>query len=309
MDYWRALVTVTEPVLKLTIYELPLEIIDEIARRLPDEQTQSQFALTCRLFHDGYTQRDRLFTKLLTYVLSGEQVKAEWILKRYPDFLLRKIDFTDPWTKKTFNHKSVFQYAFWAKDRHMYNMMLDCLPQNEQGEEIRKGLLEQAKELTEHFDFTPLIRTLQIYVDNFVAWGRSKRTLHWCTVVGLAQQNLPVHVRQEYCNPDRLFYPVPDFTEPFLIRSLRFYNWASSTWMNWDCGLTGLGSDFAIGARGSVRRERSCEVGHQAVKFDLKAVTALSKVRTADLSSFMQRLQTSIQKPDDVQAVSSQITP
>ncbi|KTC95854.1 hypothetical protein Lgee_2234 [Legionella geestiana] len=284
----------TEEDLKQTIDQLPAEILHKIAGLLPNEQTRSQFVLTCRLFHDSYTLSDRLFPILLTVVLSGEQHKAERILKQYPQLLLRKTNFTDPWTKEIFKDKSVFQYAVWAMDNQMYTMMLDCLPQNEQGEEIRKGLLEQAEAQKEHFSFQPLITALQTYVDNFEAWDWPHRRAHWCNIVGGAQRDLPAHVRHEYCHPTRKFASVPGFTDNVLPRSLRFYNWVTRSWLNWDRGTRGLGTDCAI-FRGELPHAVASTSGVGGFTLDLAAVTALCEVRTADLISLRQRLQDPIQ--------------
>jgi len=303
----------------ISIDELPLEIISEIANRLPDEQTRSKFALTCRLFHNAKsaTQSDSLFPKLLTYVLYGEQDKAERILKQYPELLLRRTDFTDPWTKKSFKDTSVFQYALWVKDTRMYNMMLDCLPQNEQGEEIRKSLLEQAKAQTEHFDFTPYIRALQTWVDNFDAWDEPNREANWCGKVGWAQKDLPAHVCQEYCSRDHLFYPIPDFTRKRLTRSLQFYNWVFKTWENWR-PWTGLGWEFAFvrgwadGRQWGVSSDMLGGVNQPRLRNvinDLAVMTALSEVRTADIGFLMQRLQRPIYKPDDTLGPASLVIP
>jgi hypothetical protein len=258
--------------------------------------------------------RQNLTDTLIEHVAHGRQDEAKAILENHPKLLLetgKAIDIAgNPWMG------TAFQYAVWAMDTHMYTMMLDCLPQNEQGEEIRKTLSEQAKEQTEHFDFQPLITALQTYVDNFDAWDWPQREEHWCKVVGLAQQSLPAHVRHEYCNPDHSFHPTPSFTEKVLTRSLKVYNWASSTWLNWDGGLLGLGGDFAITWAASPldgeafhARAAARPAAVATARHDLAAITALCEVRKAGLITLMQRLQSPIQKPEDVsQAPTSMIS-
>ena len=67
-------------------------------------------------------------------------------------------------------------------------------------------------EHSRHFDLTPLKSALQDYVDGYDNW---ERTSNWDAMkaawmqVGLAQRDVPVHVINEYCRPDRSFVPVP----------------------------------------------------------------------------------------------------
>ncbi|OYV54396.1 MAG: hypothetical protein B7X00_01380, partial [Legionella sp. 21-45-4] len=68
--------------------------------------------------------------------------------------------------------------------------------------------------------------------------------------VGLAQRDLPVHVVNEYCRPDRSFDPLPAFNEDKLPRVLTYYHFKSGL----DVPLfplvvsdsSGLGVDFAL---------------------------------------------------------------
>ncbi|MGQ3891117.1 hypothetical protein [Legionella sp. CNM-4043-24] len=241
--------------------------------------------------------REHLTATLIEHVAHGRQDEAKDILDQFPELLLETGTVTDIGGNH-FQGITAFKYALWAMDTHIYTMMLDCLPEGDQGGEIRGDLLAQATTQIEHFDFKPLITALQTYVDNFDGWDSTQREAHWHKVVGLAQQSLPAHVRHEYCNPGRSFYPAPGFTEKVLTRSLWFYHLASSTWLNWDSRLLGLGSDFAIVRARGLRAGMCCAcVG--AARADLAAITALYEVRTADLTTLMQRLQSPIQKPED----------
>ncbi|WP_133141129.1 hypothetical protein [Legionella quateirensis] len=245
--------------------------------------------------------KENLTKTLLDHVAYGLQDEAKAILVKYPEILLEiesVIDIGDEPFKGT-----AFQYAVWALDTHMYTMMLDCLPQNEQGEFIRKKLLKQFEAQTEHFDFKPLITALDTYVDNYDTWDAKQREEHWCKVVGGAQQKLPAHVRHEYCNPDRSFYPVPDFTEKVLTRSLRIFHWDSGNWMEWGRGLVGLGVDFAIALFQSSSPLSLSRPIQDITLADAAAMRALCQVRTADLDALRERLQRPIQKLDDVQGI------
>ena len=67
---------------------------------------------------------------------------AEDLLKQSPEFLLERGDITD-WGGRTFKHITAFEYALWAKDFKMLEMMLSCIPNTFDGDEIRAALLEQ----------------------------------------------------------------------------------------------------------------------------------------------------------------------
>ena len=67
---------------------------------------------------------------------------AEDLLKQSPEFLLERGDITD-WGGRTFNNITAFEYALWAKDFKMIEMMLSCIPDTSVGNEIRAALLEQ----------------------------------------------------------------------------------------------------------------------------------------------------------------------
>ena len=72
---------------------------------------------------------------------------AEDLLKKSPEFLLSRGNVTD-WAGRTFKNITVFEYALWAKDFKMIQMMLDCIPATSEGDEIRAQLLEQYKHVT-----------------------------------------------------------------------------------------------------------------------------------------------------------------
>ena len=272
----------------------------------------------------GLFQPDRhqeMANKLLLQVIRGEQDKAEKILKIRPDLLLMTGTATD-YSGRTFA-TTAFRAALWALDtRYMCNMMLDCLPDSQEGEAIKQGIMNQFKthaaegldyELNgvtiheTHYDFSPIKAALQTYVDKYPNWkaaSNSDAMRHqWCKVVGLAQRYFPAHVAQHYCDPAESFYPTPAFNKKTFVRSLEFYNAVRGRAEFWFAPISptsGLGVDFgivvldsgAVAARGAgdqaVWHPRTC---------DLAALTALCEVRTANLVPLMQRLEGPIQKP------------
>ena len=102
-------------------------------------------------------------------------------------------------------------------------------------------------------DLEPLISALQRYVDGYDNWAR---TQNWDAMkaawmeVGLAQRDIPVHVLNEYCHPDRSFNPRPEFNEERLPRNIRFYNFNTGVegplFPLVISDSSGLGVDFAL---------------------------------------------------------------
>jgi hypothetical protein len=67
---------------------------------------------------------------------------ARDLLIKSPEFLLERGNITD-WSGRTFLNITAFEYALWAKDFKMLEMMLSCIPKTSDGDEIRAALLEQ----------------------------------------------------------------------------------------------------------------------------------------------------------------------
>ena len=102
----------------------------------------------------GFTQENLLYavtrgmeSKNVNLERQPADVFAADILGRYPEYLLEKSDITD-WGGRTFKNITAFEYALWAKDFKMIEMMLKCIPETEAGNEIRAGLREQYEQVT-----------------------------------------------------------------------------------------------------------------------------------------------------------------
>jgi hypothetical protein len=162
-----------------------------------------------------------------------------------------------------------------------------------------------------HFDLTPLKQALKTYID---AHNQSpKQTdadwealdMLWVTV-GLPQRDVPAHIAQEYCHPDRSFEEVSenpsllDATNPNnLVRQLKFYNWdtgANDSWFTRDSysSNSGLGFSFAILRFVAGAAYGRCGVGRGAGRscsgLDLAAIEAIDKARTDDLKQALANL-------------------
>ena len=157
-----------------------------------------------------------------------------------------------------------------------------------------------------HFDLTSLKDALQQYVDSYDSCkgGNNLDAMRaaWMEV-GILQRDLPVHVVNEYCHPDRSFDPTPEFNEKALPRSLIFYNCK----MHSEQALfplvvsdtAGLGVNFTLargmggvhGAGGRWLAYGMARPGYMDSQGDLWAISRLDEVRTVDLTRSRENLQ------------------
>jgi hypothetical protein len=207
-----------------------------------------------------------ILEKFLLCVARGEQDKAERLLKiaQKPGgtppstWLLGVSTFTD-YSGRIFNC-TAYEYAYWAKDIHMCQM-LERYMDAETKVEILKRItaMERIDEATRkpvglaykqhgrihrsaHFDLTPLKQALQDYTNSYDlnllkyvlekcesgecsynAWEASKSWYDASTAwlkVGLAQRDVPVHIANEYCHPSHSFGSTRQFNGPTLLRQL-----------------------------------------------------------------------------------------
>lgn len=217
---------------------------------------------------------------------------------------------------RTFNI-SAFEYAFWARDKHFWTLMLDCIPHNKVGIAIIEELITQLeniekhrityelkvktktgefqiKTITEkHFDFeNTIIKELQEYVNmvkkDKVNWNEAD--IKWCKGVGQAQNLFPMHVVHEYC-ADRPFDPVPDFklAPKELKQQLYNYTVRPGRYEHWFAIDSGRGFSFAVYKAGLRRAALGGARG--AGGLDLSAIKALCEERTKDCGLLRQQLE------------------
>ncbi|AHE66225.1 hypothetical protein [Legionella oakridgensis] len=247
--------------------------------------------------------------KLLGHIVRGEHDAVRTILNNDVSLMFKKDRITDC-SGRTFEHISAFEYALWALDKHMWTMMLHCIPQNEEGKAVLAKLLSQyEKVITEgvtyrfheetitekHFDFAnTIIKELQTQVDStnvpgIKNWDAINK--QWREGVGGAQKLLPMHVVYEYCS-DKPFYPVPHFTSQPK-SSKQFYNWLTRKHENWFSSNSKLGVDFAIlkglDSRQPAQGSRSVPYGRALL--DLAAMRALYEIRTIDFINLKSQLE------------------
>jgi len=295
---------------------LPREIAQETAKHL-SEADRVNLGSGSRGMRSMYQEKP-LLDKFLQRVAYGMQDKVEQIFTlvyrdnaaKIQEALRYQGQFTD-YSGRTFNC-SAYEYAYWAKDTHMRRMLERYMDEETKAIILARittnaeiGLSYQqngAEHRTPHFDLTPLKEAYQRYLSNFNAWYAANKwraiAAAWLAV-GLAQRDVPVHVAQEYCRPDRSFHPCPEFNEASLPRVLTFTNWETPRggfWFPLPGPSSGLGYDFSF-FRGPDREELAACDGAWARKwsngprFDAAAITRLDEVRTAQLTQSREYLQ------------------
>ncbi len=265
--------------------------------------------------------------QLLWYVVSGEQVKAEEMLKQNPKYLLKRGSVIDM-SGRHFNNITPFELVLWNMDvRYMAGMMLKCIPENEDGIEIRKKLLLQFDDVEEngvsytlkgkkykesHFSYQPLIDALNRYSYLYFCYyypvfgdeeedlDEDSVTRFWCEDVGSEQLMLTIEGRNQYCHLTRSLYGdiLPTFDEEVLGRNLKFSSMGEDKELVWDSRLVGLGTNFAI-LRDEVDKALCTDLNQDPgeSRYSSKdgiAIERLSKVRTQDLLLLRNKLEESI---------------
>lgn len=246
------------------------------------------------------------------------QEKMALILKTYPELLCVQGTLKDI-SGAIFYNVTIFQYALWSGDvRYIANMMLDSLPNNEEGERIRVSLVEQTNRLMTHgisyqrgdethtetqFSLKALTKALITYYYLHDQWSINRRERFWCINIGKLQAMLPAHIRHHYCDPEESFCNKPDFQKNTLIRSLSLNIIVKETTGNWNDSLTGLGSEFAIQSSPNANKgAETWRIGgdRNRILMDLNALTTLDDTRTKiDLPKLLQRLETPIQAVEE----------
>lgn len=182
-----------------------------------------------------FREQDAAKSRLIQYVADGEQDQAARVIREHPEYLLFKGNVTDK-SGRTFTNISAFQYALWAMDvRYMCGMMIDCLPRTSEGEAIKDQLLPQYNALErdgvnyslrgenhneKHYDMGPLINALETYCSENWTIGGDEQKDYWHKTIGKLQYDVPVHVAQHYCVPNKTLEDQSPFKEENFERTL-----------------------------------------------------------------------------------------
>jgi hypothetical protein len=130
----------------------------------------------------------------------------------------------------------------------------------------------------------------------------------WVESVGRVQRQVPAHIAQEYCHPERSFEEVTenksllDASNPGnLKRQFKFFNYNTredDLWFTTDSHGSNSGLDFSIGILRGGREGRLAAAGNnlwralrgEQASFDLAAIEAIDKMRTSDLKQSLDNL-------------------
>ena len=267
---------------KNTITDLPQDTLMKSVEYLLNKDLAS-FAAVSKGYH-GIFKPMLEINKLLLHVARGEQDQAEAMLSNNPDLALASGSVIDL-SKRRFANITAFQYALWAMDWHMWRMLLKYLPTPEAAAQAR-DLKEVGTDYGPHFDLNELPKALNTFIEDYDRWNDVERIHHWCKVVGGAQRLLPAHVVNEYCHPDRSFYPTPTFTDtdtPLPRTRAIYVNKADDEWFSVLYSGGRIGDSFAV-ARGWRGMPYWVPCGLTAARSDHVALQSLSTVRTQQLT-------------------------
>ena len=288
------------------------EQLNDVLKKLPDAQKNE-------LMKEPKVKKLQA-QKFLDYVARGQQKEAGDLLKTMNPFqlLLQSGTFTD-YSGRTFDC-TAYEYAYWAKDKHMLRLLERYITQDE---DVKKELFERCTEIennglnytqdgqnknSEYFDFIPLKTALNAYADGLDEWIEDNNTTAineaWMNV-GKAQRDVPAHVADEYCRPDRSFAPTLNFDEDNLPRHTPYYNCITQTNEFWYPSMVsesaGLGVNLAVFRGGHDTATAALSVrgggGKLIALIDLTALNQLDKARTEDLKKSLEALKPS--EPND----------
>lgn len=219
--------------------------------------------------------------EFLRLVAEGEQDKAEAMLKKNPTLALISGNVTDL-SKRTFKDITAFQYAVWALDWHMWEMIRKYLPDEaakEQAEGFETGDWIKSHGIHAQYLLDNLVKALQNTIDLYGAKKFPECNNTWVNQAGGAQLLLPAHVINEYCHPTRSFYPLPNFRDTAVIPRTRKVDEGE-----WFGKLTGK----IVYCRANVPcmhvlawGEFGGEVLPELVSMDRDSISAISVIRTA----------------------------
>ncbi|WP_298623966.1 hypothetical protein [uncultured Legionella sp.] len=277
---------------------LPNELILNIGNQLPNMESRNAFTLTCQRFYHGY-QPERLFPVLLKNVTESNLGKVKLILEQYPTLLLRYGTIADP-TGRVFKRITAFQYALWAMDlKDMCRLILDSIPKDKTGNELRYSLLCQLQEIEEQgiayekagikynehsFNWLPLKEMLSVYIRSWPDWNVDEIKKYWCETIGKEQKDFPISIRHFYCGHrevvlDRLI----------IKRTLLLHDYTNKSEIKWDKDLDGLGVRFAI--RQSRKRGAWVTADLATAKNDLLRINLFDECNKKELERIKKELQ------------------
>lgn len=95
--------------------------------------------------------KNKATSKVIWHIVRGEEKQARQILNGNPhllEILTTRRNVKD-YSGRVFKNVLPLEIIYWTRDRFMAQMLYDCIPRNDTGEEIRQILLEQYYALSE----------------------------------------------------------------------------------------------------------------------------------------------------------------
>ena len=248
--------------------------------------------------------------KFVTHVAKGEQDEAEAMLRQNRRLALGKGRAVEH-CGRIFENITGLQYAVWALDWHMWEMIKAYMTPDAITEQLHEQeTITNSQGQGAYFDLTLLIEAMSRYSVSNKKWlslqgdaaNKLARTVLkpiWFNEIIPAQKKFPAHIAQEYCHPDRSFVPIPNFDEKPFKRSLKvfleqFYS-SKQKATDWWAPDSELGIPIGRNKDGTLEYDRGinrteklfavCGMfdeknSYRIIQPDLNALTALFKNRT-----------------------------
>ena len=149
-----------------------------------------QVAATSKAVQGKIDQKE--LAALLKWVTEGQLVEVEKCLKKNPTLGLGTGTVTDR-SERTFTNVTVLQYAAWALDAEMSELIIGYLGADNTSIQL-KALAEEPERYSScgaSYDYTPLVTKTQTYVENCDNWDVDKCRQYWQKEVGGEQRKCP----------------------------------------------------------------------------------------------------------------------
>jgi hypothetical protein len=251
--------------------------------------------------------KEQLLERIFDHVVRDEYADLIVLLENNLNFLVKRGTVTDC-SGRTFKSISPFEYALWALDQPMWELMLHLIV-NHSKELLPQVLAQYNKMKTDgvsytlngeeipgelHFDAeNTIIKQLHVQAANETKSSDiDAQNEQWIKGVGGAQKLLPMNFVHEYCNEEVPFYPLPEFNSQQK-SSQQFVNCTTQLEENWFNPDSKLGVEIALTKDDiSATKLMGINLGPGAgAQIDLDAIKALYKTRLQGLSSLKTSLE------------------
>ncbi len=147
---------------------------------------------------DEKTQKN--LASLLKWVTKGHLIEVEKLLNKNPQLVFKKGTVTDL-SDRTFREITVFQYAAWACDIEMCELILNFLD-NQSALDQLTDLEKNPNKYSDygaHFDISLYTTKSKEYIKNYSSWDDDEREPYWQKEVGGGQRQFPAWLVYAMC--------------------------------------------------------------------------------------------------------------